>query len=129
MRASRGLLVHGARLGWGTLGGRTGEGGCSATGPAWPAGRLLRGLVGAGAARALGRVPGLDLVHLVADAAETGSVFDLEPVGGQGGRTGSVFLVFPVDHGCVTGTKALFLLPLCEGAGNGGDLKKGRGER
>jgi hypothetical protein len=85
-------------------------------------------LVGAGAARALSRVPGFDSVHLVANAAETGSVFDLEPVGGQGGGTGSAFLMAPVDHGRVAITESLFLCPVCEGTGNGGDLKKSRGE-
>jgi hypothetical protein len=59
---------------------------------------VLGGFVGAGAMRALGHVPGLDLVHLVTDSAETGSMFDLEPVGGQGGGKGSTFLVLPVDH-------------------------------
>jgi hypothetical protein len=59
---------------------------------------VFGGLIRAGAARALGRVPGLDLVHLVANATETGSVFDLELVGGQGGGTGSAFLALPVDH-------------------------------
>jgi hypothetical protein len=46
---------------------------------------VLGGFVGARAARALGRVPGFDLVHLVTDAAEARGMFDLEPVGGQGG--------------------------------------------
>jgi hypothetical protein len=69
------------------------------------------------------------LMHLVSDATEARGMFDLELVGGQGGRTGRAFLVVPIDHGGVTSTKALFLLPVREGTGNRGDLKKGRGER
>jgi hypothetical protein len=92
-------------------------------------GDVLGGFVGAGTSRALGRVPGFDLVHLVADAAETGSMLYLEPVGGQGGGTGSMFLVVPVDHGCIPSTKALFLLPVREGTWDRGDLKEDRGER
>jgi hypothetical protein len=44
---------------------------------------VLRGFIGAGAARALGHVPGHDLVHLMIDAAEAGGMFDLEPVGNR----------------------------------------------
>jgi hypothetical protein len=83
-------------------------------------GNVLGGFVRAGAARALSRVPGFDLVHLVTDATEAGSMFDLEPVGGQGGGTGGTFLVLPVDHGHVTSAGALFLLPVHKGMGNGG---------
>jgi hypothetical protein len=42
---------------------------------------VLGGLVGTRTAGALGRVPCLDLVHLVANATEARGVFDLEPVG------------------------------------------------
>jgi hypothetical protein len=89
---------------------------------------VLGGFVRAKAARALGHVPGFDLVHLVADATEARGMFDLEPVGGQGGGMGGTFLVLPIDDGRVAGTKSLFLLPVCEGTGNGGDLEKGRWE-
>jgi hypothetical protein len=56
-------------------------------------------------------------------------VFDVEPVRRQGGGTGGAFLVLPVDHGCVASTETLFLLPVSESTGNGGDLEQGRGER
>jgi hypothetical protein len=55
-------------------------------------------------------------------------VFDLELVGGQGGGPGGALLVLPVDHGRVASAKALFLVPVHEGAGNGGDLEQSRGE-
>jgi hypothetical protein len=90
---------------------------------------VLGGFVRAGAARALGRVPGFDLVHFVTNATEAGSMFDLELVGGQGGGTGGTFFVLPVDHGSVASSISLFLLPVREGTGNGGNLEKGRGER
>jgi hypothetical protein len=54
---------------------------------------------------ALAHFLSLDLVHLVTEAAETGSVFDLELVGGQGGRMRGTFLVLPVDHGRVPSTE------------------------
>jgi hypothetical protein len=55
-------------------------------------------------------------------------MFDVEPVGGRGSGPGGVLLVLPVNHGRVASAKALFLVPVREGAGNGGDLEHGRGE-
>jgi hypothetical protein len=90
---------------------------------------VLGGLVGAVAVRALGRIPGLIWCILWLMPLKTGSAFDLEPVGGQGGRLGSAFLMVPVDHGCVASPEAVFLLPVHKGTGSRGDLEQGRGER